>query len=307
MIVCDKNESGSLVFFNESICTFPKPLFVVVHGGAWISGSPSCVETVCRLLCDKYDAVCLAPRYRLASVNKLYLMSICMLQVVAMLSVIFLIKKKTKSKLLGICSVLFGILQCSGFKLSLQESLHCDLQVKDIVLELRWLLDNAMQYNCATTRICVIGHSAGAHLVSLMVLNEQYLKNENIDPITVQDIICVSGIYGEKHFTHNWLLSSLFVHGVLKSEKTVAAWPLDYVSYRLIKPRFLLLVAQMDWFLYDEMCTFVEILEKNDFVVQHHTIPKTTHLSICRFWDTKNQNVVCIIEDFLYGSSILVL
>lgn len=62
---------------------------------------------------------------------------------------------------------------------------------QDVASAIAWLHDNIQQYCGDPNRMALIGHSAGAHLVSLVTTDESFLGAHNLDPSAIQ---CVGAL-----------------------------------------------------------------------------------------------------------------
>lgn len=62
-------------------------------------------------------------------------------------------------------------------------------QLDDITSVIRWVGRNARQYGLDPTRIILMGHEAGAHLVSLVATQPSYLKTSDIDFANIRAVV----------------------------------------------------------------------------------------------------------------------
>jgi acetyl esterase/lipase len=110
--------------------------------------------------------------------------------------------------------------------------------IKDVARAFAWTHKNIARYRGKTDQLFVCGHSAGAHLVSLLVTDDTYLKTAGLGVQDVRGVIPISGVYelGEK------LLPSVFGTDVEVRRK---ASPLRQVKAGL--PPFLILYADNDF------------------------------------------------------------
>jgi len=67
--------------------------------------------------------------------------------------------------------------------------------VEDGALAVRWVHDHAREIGGDPARIYLMGHSAGAHIVALLTLDEHYLKNVGLDRDAVRATVGLSGPY----------------------------------------------------------------------------------------------------------------
>lgn len=55
------------------------------------------------------------------------------------------------------------------------------MHVQDVAKAIAWVYNNISDYNGDSTKIAVLGHSAGAHLAALVCTDETYLQAEGLD------------------------------------------------------------------------------------------------------------------------------
>ena len=67
--------------------------------------------------------------------------------------------------------------------------------VEDVATAFKWLVDNKKQYNYNVDEIVVGGFSSGAHLATLLGMNEKYLKEIGFSKKDIKGIIAFGGTY----------------------------------------------------------------------------------------------------------------
>lgn len=67
--------------------------------------------------------------------------------------------------------------------------------VEDVARAFAWTCDNIARYGGKKDSLFLCGHSAGGHLVSLLVTDPRYLKAENRAPSEVKGVAAFSGVY----------------------------------------------------------------------------------------------------------------
>ncbi|MCE1246800.1 MAG: alpha/beta hydrolase [Firmicutes bacterium] len=65
----------------------------------------------------------------------------------------------------------------------------------DVAAAFAWTAANVRNYGGDPKKIFVSGHSAGAHLTSLMVLDGKYLKRYNLSSEDIKGLIAIAGVY----------------------------------------------------------------------------------------------------------------
>lgn len=68
-------------------------------------------------------------------------------------------------------------------------------QIDDVAAAFAWTMRNVTDYGGDTNRVFVAGHSAGAHLVSLLTLHDRYLARHGLTPKSIRGVIALSGVY----------------------------------------------------------------------------------------------------------------
>jgi acetyl esterase/lipase len=65
--------------------------------------------------------------------------------------------------------------------------------VEDAARAVAWAREHAASYDGDTTRLFVIGHSAGAHTATLLALDEHYLRDARLPPGAVRGFVSLAG------------------------------------------------------------------------------------------------------------------
>lgn len=66
--------------------------------------------------------------------------------------------------------------------------------VQDAARAVAWMVRNASSYGGRTDSIFLSGHSAGGHLISLLLFDQRYLRAEGVEPV-LGGVIPLSGIF----------------------------------------------------------------------------------------------------------------
>jgi len=107
-------------------------------------------------------------------------------------------------------------------------------QIEDVAAAFAWVYRNIAQHGGDVKRIYVVGHSAGAHLASLLALDNDYLKRYDIPPEAIRGVAAMSGLYD---------LSPLPVFQPVNGRRDGS--PLHYVHSQA--PAFLITFCQWDY------------------------------------------------------------
>lgn len=120
------------------------------------------------------------------------------------------------------------------------------LQIDDCALALKWVIDNIEDYGGDPNKIALIGHSAGAHLVALLVSDRKWHKKYDINIKKVKCWIPVSGIYDfdlKENYLHPLLESSIMA--MLGDDDKKDCSPIKYITGK--EPPCLILHGGDDW------------------------------------------------------------
>ena len=109
--------------------------------------------------------------------------------------------------------------------------------IEDVAKAFAWTVRNIKKYGGRADRIFVSGHSAGAHLVSLLALNERFLKAEKLSTDSIRGVVPISGIFV---IPHNKVFEGIFGDAKMCHD----ASPFNYV--RKDSPPFFIVYAQKD-------------------------------------------------------------
>jgi len=155
--------------------------------------------------------------------------------------------------------------------------------ITDIARAVKWTYQNIGRYGGRADSFILGGHSAGAHLVALLALDEKYLRAGDVPPEKIKAVICISGMYkiGEKK-----LGNAIFS----KDPKVRAeASPMTYLTKK--PPPFLILYAPKDLPTLDEQAkNFAKGIEAVGGTAELQLIPNTQHPTIIgQFSDEKDQ------------------
>jgi arylformamidase len=139
-------------------------------------------------------------------------------------------------------------------------------QVEDLARAFAWLVKNIATYGGDPARIIVGGHSAGAHLVSLMAMDNRYLEAVEHHSNDIIAILCVSAVLDVGY-------------RFAESGDIKAASPINHVRAGL--PPFLLIFAENDLpGLPAQAKAMKTALESVNVPVESAMIPQRDHFDI---------------------------
>ncbi|MBI4444571.1 MAG: alpha/beta hydrolase [Acidobacteria bacterium] len=150
--------------------------------------------------------------------------------------------------------------------------------VRDVARALAWLFRNSERYGWNSNRLFLLGHSAGAHLASLVTVDDTYLAEQKLKPGIVNGVIALSGVYD---LTLTGISGQAIYEPVFTAEpsRLKAASPALLVSRKA--PPFLLGYAEKDYPSADfQVRRFKKTLERFGGTAETLMVPKRTHVTI---------------------------
>ena len=102
-------------------------------------------------------------------------------------------------------------------------------QGADVAGSVRYLIDNAARLGFDPSRIVIMGHSAGAHLVALVGTDESYLKSVGLSFAALDGVVPIDGAAYD-------VAKQMSDGGKLMSDTYVGAFGTDPVRHRALSP-----------------------------------------------------------------------
>lgn len=124
---------------------------------------------------------------------------------------------------------------------------HCIFPsfVEDAATSVAYVRDNAVKLNVDLKRFYVMGHSAGAHIAALMLLDPQYLQAKQMSATEIKGFIGLSGPYDFLPMTDPLVIA------VFKGNANLAeSQPINYAQFGAKAPPMLLIHGQDDTLVY---------------------------------------------------------
>jgi acetyl esterase/lipase len=145
--------------------------------------------------------------------------------------------------------------------------------VRDVARAFAWTHKNIAKYGGRPDRLFVCGHSAGGHLVSLLVTDDRYLRDEGLSSKAVRGAIPISGVYD----VPNGFLPRVFGTGPDAGKN---ASPLRHARAGL--PPFLVLWADNDFTICGRKPSeaFVKVLKDKGNQVEGREVKDSDHYTI---------------------------
>lgn len=119
---------------------------------------------------------------------------------------------------------------------------------REVAAALSWTLDNVARYGGDPARVYVAGHSAGAHLAALAVMDPRFLAAYGHSAADVRGLVGLSGVYDTQAEYDYWQAQGVYPEVLVDvmggEERFAAASPISYVRPEL--PQVLLIHGDED-------------------------------------------------------------
>ena len=162
--------------------------------------------------------------------------------------------------------------------------------VWDVTDAFAWTVNNIEQYGGNPERIFVAGHSAGAHLATLISTNERFLKSYGLSEQNIRGIIGISGPY----YLHQLLFPEIYVNEKIRYD----ASPIFHVNADT--PPTLLFYADKDINGIDLQAYLMSVaLQMNNVPFDTIEIPNRDHGLILNRIGSRQDLVTKKISDFI--------
>ncbi len=164
--------------------------------------------------------------------------------------------------------------------------------VDDLCRALVYIRDHIHEHcpQADPNQIFLSGHSAGAHLISLLVLDKTHLERHEYSSSSIRGVIPMSGIYSLANPTHdskynirNLIFRVLYSSNLRypKGKSMIEYSPIEYIKENDELPPFLVMSARFDMGLEFDARRFVEKFRKYNYQVEYYIIGgMTTHGTI---------------------------
>lgn len=270
------------------------PVALVVHGGAWMIGDKKRVHEMCRVITGERGMISVACNYRLSPFPMADIRSMLWWLTVGgtlllwtlfpnhyMLVVVYIVAMMTVWLLfVGWCEMYVPRQE--------EDSSVVPQHLEDVDRALQWVTRNIHKYGGDPRRVILLGHSAGAHLVSLLASKESSSKN-------VLGVVCVSGVYSYARMKEisygEWLTRCAFG----KRDDYIKNFPIHNISEWT--PPHLLLNATDDMSLIRHTWDMMAAMRAKGKYVKCRQM-SGDHYTIIRNWATTNRGVWTVVNSF---------
>jgi acetyl esterase/lipase len=174
--------------------------------------------------------------------------------------------------------------------------------VEDCASAVAWVYKNIQKYGGNPENIFLCGHSSGAHLASLLALDEKYLSKHDVSKANITGVISLAGVYRlykEKGENVPPFFAEVFSSAFGDDEQTrIDASPINHVKKNAVV--FLILFGEKEnRYMKKQSIDFFEALVDKDVEAEIRELTGLDHVSIVTEIWNKDSEIADIIEDFV--------
>ncbi|CAF1441871.1 unnamed protein product [Adineta ricciae] len=259
------------------------PIVVHIHGGGWVRGSRTNEwrggPSVGRM-CAKEGLVGVVVSYRLARVS---LVSFTTWAFTLGLIVAIISLSLPSWQLFTGYLAFMTVIYVYNFLYKVRVPVNIEHMVDDLCYALIYVRDHIHEHypQADPDQIFLSGHSAGAHLISLLILDRSHFERHNLSLASIRGVIAMSGIYtlanpihDSKYNFRNLIFRILYSSNLLYPDgKTMVEYsPIEYIKDNDDIPPFLVMSARFDMGLEVDARRFVQQFRQYDRRVEYHII-----------------------------------
>jgi acetyl esterase/lipase len=272
------------------------PVIYYIHGGAWHLGDKVKSRQPCEDLA-KEGYLCVATTYSLTCASNAQIESVLGLIVIFMTGLAILCTSLAQMMFVFILLlVIVSFLVVLWAFLPRPHVEHPD-HILDVAKNFQWTLEHVAEYGGDPTRICVMGHSAGGHLASLLSTNFTYLESVGVSSTAIKGCISVSGVYSDKRLKETKVGHQLLTNAFGYRLHYYDAFPIYNITEKT--PPFLLINAGMDISLKRHTLDFHYALRQAGVFVDTIYFEDKSHWNIMEKWHSENRPIMDKVKSFL--------
>jgi len=280
------------------------PVLVCTHGGGWVLNRKESMVQLARTIMSLQDQeytgrgrwvghsrpssppFCIVvPSYRLSSFNNSVLNKLLAFEFLSCSALACLFPSILPLVVLALlvmvlCIVVFAMVH---LRVAVRHPVH----VEDLACVMKWVGRNAGVHSMDPSRTVLLGHSAGAHLVTLLATNNAFLRRFGVNPSTIRGVVALSGVYSDKRLQEvpggQEILDNVFG---ASGKHYRDCFPIYHCLPT--SPPHLVCVSELDFWLKKHALDYVYALQQQGVYVESVMAPKNNHFSVHKKWESDN-------------------
>lgn len=281
------------------------PVLYYIHGGAWHFHNKQITAEMAQIIGSE-NIVFVAASYRLSSFCNFHteIVIISVLVLIMLLTIISHNYYQLSSVWLLALPLILLELYVHYNGSNTPKWFH-PYHIEDVARNLKWIYNNINKYNGDYNKIVVMGHSAGAHLATLLSTNLFFLHQQHLPNNVIKGCIGISGIYTDKRLSQFW-------YGMLLRNSVFGSSGVYYDSFPIYNvgsytPPTLLLSADNEMGLKRQTYDYHYTLKQKGVWVRTIHVPNTSHWNIHKNWHSKNKRFSVLSEIKQFVNEVTVM
>lgn len=269
---------------------------IAIHGGSWFLGSKDIAEEMSSVLVRK-GCVVVTPSYRLTTFSNQNIKTLMFFESILLLILAFFSRANQRGIII-ILLTFFTLLIISYAISKPRQIIQHPTHANDVAEVVSWTVNNIEKFGGNKKRIFILGHSAGAHLASLVSLNPIYLQRVNLPLSTIKGCISISGVFSDKRMKQSRLGKEILKNAFGYHSTYINAFPIYHIQPTSIP--HLLLNANIDYTLKRHTLDMMMSFREQGVYAKSKVYPNTNHFNIRHRWEDQNKAVLQDIMQFIY-------
>lgn len=176
--------------------------------------------------------------------------------------------------------------------------------VRDAARAVAWAVRHAAEFGGRPDRVFLSGHSAGGHLVTLLLMDPQYLRAERVDADSLAGVIPLSGVFDLTKAMDDTPQggAAVYIHPPFGTDRRglEAASPIKHLRKTPV-PLLVLLAGEDYRAMQEQSQRFVETLRRRNLTVTYEVIDKRGHFELVAGIGTPDDRATDLIIRFVLG------
>ncbi len=176
--------------------------------------------------------------------------------------------------------------------------------LRDAARAVAWVVRHASEYGGRPDRVFLSGHSAGGHLVTLLLLDPQHLRSEKVDADALAGVIPLSGVFDLSKPMDDTPEggAAVYVHPPFGTDRRTLEGASPIRHLRKTKVPLLVLLAGEDYrAMREQSQRFVDAARQKRLPVTFEVIGKRGHFDLVQAIGTPGDRTTDLISGFVLG------
>ncbi len=176
--------------------------------------------------------------------------------------------------------------------------------VRDAARAVAWAVRHTGEFGGRPDRVFLSGHSAGGHLITLLLMDPQYLRAEKVNADSLAGVVPLSGVFDLTKPMDDTSQggAAFYIHPPFGTDRRglEAASPIKHLRKTPV-PLLVLLAGEDYRAMQDQSQRFVDALRRRNLAVTYEVIDRRGHFEIVTGIGTPDDRTTDLIARFVLG------